>query len=164
MINIQFGTAEDKMEGKQQFKEYRSEDLIVYWNLAHCSHSGKCTGMLPQVFDMKKKPWISMSGAEALEIIKAIDRCPSGALRYELTENSKIDPELAKGPGSRGYQISAQAAVQIRMVKDGPLLVTGPTQILNYEGKTIRECESMVLCRCGKSKNPPFCDGSHMNE
>ena len=97
MINIQFGTAEDKMEGKQQFKEYRSEDLIVYWNLAHCSHSGKCTGMLPQVFDMKKKPWISMSGAEALEIIKAIDRCPSGALRYELTENSKIDPELAKG-------------------------------------------------------------------
>ena len=151
------------MEGKNKFKEYRTEDLIVYWNLAHCSHSAKCTDRLPQVFDISKKPWITMSGADALEIIRTIDRCPSGALRYELPENSRIDPELAKGPGSMGYRISVPAIVHIRMVEDGPLLVEGPTRILNANGDPIRECDSMVLCRCGKSKNPPFCDGSHLD-
>ena len=104
-----------------------------------------------------------MDGAGPLEIIKTIDKCPTGALRYQLTENSKIDPELAKGPGWIGYQVSEPAPVQIRMVKDGPLLVKGPVRILDADGNAIRECESMVLCRCGKTKNPPFCDGSHKN-
>lgn len=149
------------MHEKNQFREYKTEDLIVYWNLSQCSHSGKCTAMLPQVFSPDKRPWICMDSAGPLEIIKAIDQCPTGALRYQLTEHSKIDPELAKGPGWIGYQVSEPALVQIRVVKDGPLLVKGPARIVDSEGNLVRECESMVLCRCGKTKNPPFCDGSH---
>jgi uncharacterized Fe-S cluster protein YjdI len=149
------------LEESKHYIEYKSEDLIVYWNPGHCSHSGRCLSMLPQVFDMNKRPWISIDGADPLEIIKTIDQCPTGALRYRLTENSRIDPDLAKGPGSMDYKVSEPAIVQIRMVKGGPLLVKGPARILDPEGNSIRECESMVLCRCGKTKNPPFCDGSH---
>lgn len=153
------------MSERKQYKEYKTEDLTIFWNPAHCSHSGKCTDLLPQVFDRNRRPWICMEEADSLEIIRVIDKCPSGALRYELTENSKIDPDLAKGPGWMGYRISEPSVVQIRMVKDGPLLVKGPAQILDSEGNIIRECESMVLCRCGRTKNPPFCDGSHrLNE
>lgn len=152
------------MENQKQFKEYKTEDLVIFWNLSHCSHSGKCTDLLPQVFDMHRRPWICMEGADPLEIIRVIDKCPSGALRYELTKNSKIDPDLAKGPGWIGYRVSEPLMVQIRMVKDGPLLVKGPARISDSEGNTIRECESMVLCRCGLTKNPPFCDGSHRKE
>lgn len=152
------------MQEKDYYKEYKTEDLIVYWNPAHCSHSGKCTTALPRVFSPDKRPWVCMDQAGPLEIIRAIDACPTGALRYQLAENSKIDPELAKGPGWIGYQVSEPAIVQIRMVKDGPLLVKGPVRITDPEGNSIRECESMVLCRCGKTKNPPFCDGSHRNQ
>jgi uncharacterized Fe-S cluster protein YjdI len=148
------------MQEKNQYREYKTEDLIVYWDLSQCSHSGKCTAMMPHVFSPDKRPWICLDGADPLEVIKTIDKCPTGALRYQLTENSKIDPELAKGPGWIGYK-GDPAIVQIRMVNDGPLLVKGPVRMLGPDGKTIRECESMVLCRCGKTKNPPFCDGSH---
>ena len=150
-----------KMDKKNYVKEYRTEDLIVYWYPEQCSHSGKCLRMLPQVFRIERKPWITIDGAEAPEIIKAIDICPTGALKYRLTENSKIDPETAKGPGSVDYRVSEPAIVQIRMVKGGPLLVKGPARVMDADGNSIRECESMVLCRCGKTKNPPFCDGSH---
>lgn len=155
-------TSEDaEIKERGRFKEYKTEDLTVYWNLSHCSHSGKCTDLLPEVFDMNKRPWINMDGADPLEIIKTIDKCPSGALRYQLTEHSKIDPSLARGPGCISYRIAEPAMVQIRMVKDGPLLVKGPARILEPDGTVLRECESMVLCRCGLTKNPPFCDGSH---
>lgn len=151
------------MEEKKHYKEYRSKDLIVYWNGLLCSHSGKCIAMLPQVFDMNRRPWIKIEEAEPLEIIKTVDKCPTGALKYRLTEDSAIDPDLAEGPGSMDYKVSEPAIVQIRMVKGGPLLVKGPARVLDHEGNSIRECESMVLCRCGKTKNPPFCDGSHID-
>ena len=146
------------MEG---FKEYKTKDLIIYWKLAYCSHSGKCTSLLPQVFDVDKRPWITADGASPEEIIQTIDKCPSGALRYRLPEGSKVDPEAAKGPGSVDYKAEKPSIVHIRMVEGGPLLVKGPAKITDPGGKVLRECESMVLCRCGLTKNPPFCDGSH---
>ena len=153
----------DEVKRRKKTKEYKSEDLIVYWNLSHCSHAGICTKRLPQVFDMHKRPWINMEGAPAEDIIKTIDACPSGALRYKLTENSKVDPDLAKGPGSIDYKVDREPAVTIRMLRGGPLLVK-VLSILGIEGETLRECDSLVLCRCGKTANPPFCDGAHMHE
>jgi uncharacterized Fe-S cluster protein YjdI len=152
------------MEEKNQYREYKSEDLIVYWNLSLCSHSGKCMALLPQVFSPDKRPWVCMEGAGPQEIINTIDKCPTGALRYQLTENSKIDQEHAKGPGWIGHRVTEPAIVKIRMVKDGPLLVKGPAHVIDPDGNVIRECESMVLCRCGRTKNPPFCDGSHRDQ
>lgn len=151
------------MDGKN-YKEYRTEDLIVYWDLSQCSHSGKCVALMPQVFSPDKRPWVCLEGADPVEIIRTIDKCPTGALRYQLTENSKIDPALAKGPGWIAYKVSEPAIVQIRMVKSGPLLVKGSARIMDPEGNLIRECDSMVLCSCGRSKNRPFCDGSHREE
>lgn len=149
------------MQGKNQYREYRIDDLIVYWNLAECSHSGICITLLPSVFSPNKRPWVCLEGADPLDILRTIDKCPTGALRYQLTENSKLDPDLAKGPGWIGYKVSEPAIVQIRVVNDGPLLVKGPVRLLDHKGNQIKECDSVVLCRCGKTKNPPFCDGSH---
>lgn len=146
------------MEG---YKEYKTKDLIIYWDLSQCSHAGKCTDLLPQVFDVNKRPWITADGAEPEEIIRTIDKCPTGALKYKLTEGSKVEPNLANGPGSVDYKPKDSASVQIRMVTDGPLLVKGPVRIVDPSGTILKECDSMVLCRCGLTKNPPFCDGSH---
>ncbi|MDD2190728.1 MAG: (4Fe-4S)-binding protein [Eubacteriales bacterium] len=152
---------EDKKLNDKNNREYKSDDLIVYWYPSICSHAQKCWRTLPQVFDTKKRPWVTIDGADPLDIIRTVDICPSGALRYALTENSKVDPRLANGPGSMEYTASQAETVNIRVVKDGPLLVKGPARLIDPEGNVLREGDSMVLCRCGKTKNPPFCDGEH---
>ena len=46
--------------------------------------------------------------------------------------------------------------------RDGPLLVRGPFRMLDQDGKEIEvDRGTVALCRCGKSRLRPFCDGSH---
>jgi len=46
--------------------------------------------------------------------------------------------------------------------RDGPLLVRGPFRLVDQDGKEIEvDRETVALCRCGKSRLRPFCDGSH---
>ena len=44
---------------------------------------------------------------------------------------------------------------------DGPLKVEGEIEILAADGTPLRKAVQVLLCRCGKSANKPFCDGSH---
>ena len=62
---------------------------------------------------------------------------------------------------------------RIRILKDGPYLVSGGVPLSEKiivpvgggyrydEGRALPQRESYALCRCGKTKTPPFCDGSH---
>ena len=46
--------------------------------------------------------------------------------------------------------------------RDGPLLVRGPFVLRTQDGEEIRVDRSTVaLCRCGRSRLRPFCDGTH---
>jgi CDGSH-type Zn-finger protein len=46
--------------------------------------------------------------------------------------------------------------------RDGPLIVRGPFRLTDQDGNEISvERETVALCRCGKSKLRPFCDGTH---
>ena len=46
--------------------------------------------------------------------------------------------------------------------RDGPLLVRGPFRLLDQDGNEIEvDRGTVALCRCGKSRLRPFCDGSH---
>ena len=46
--------------------------------------------------------------------------------------------------------------------RDGPLLVRGPFRMLDQDGHEIEvDRDTVALCRCGKSRLRPFCDGSH---
>jgi len=45
--------------------------------------------------------------------------------------------------------------------KNGPIQVTGNFILKSAEGKVIETDDPIFLCRCGASKNKPFCDGSH---
>ena len=56
----------------------------------------------------------------------------------------------------------AEPDVTITPYRDGPLLVRGQFRIQDQEGKEIEPGRDIVaLCRCGKSRMRPFCDGSH---
>jgi CDGSH-type Zn-finger protein len=46
--------------------------------------------------------------------------------------------------------------------RDGPLLVRGPVRIQDQDGaEIVIEREVVALCRCGKSRMRPLCDGTH---
>ena len=52
--------------------------------------------------------------------------------------------------------------VVITPYRDGPLLVRGPFTLRDQDGTVIASDRKVVaLCRCGKSRRRPFCDGTH---
>lgn len=54
--------------------------------------------------------------------------------------------------------------VTIRCRDNGPFLVEGNFTLVDAEGNTFAtnpDKPAIALCRCGASKNNPFCDGSH---
>lgn len=52
--------------------------------------------------------------------------------------------------------------LQITPLRDGPLEVQGSLEICSGTGRTIDRTVSTRLCRCGQSRDKPFCDGSHL--
>jgi CDGSH-type Zn-finger protein len=65
-------------------------------------------------------------------------------------------------PPSANAGISDRDRVSITPYRDGPLLVRGPVQLVDSGGEVIETGRDPVaLCRCGKSRIRPFCDGTH---
>jgi len=126
--------------------DYIGKGVTIHDNRGVCSHVGYCTDNLPSVFLMGKEPWIDPNGAPVADVIRVIKMCPSGALSYSV-EGKKHDT-LDREPG-------------VSLRKDGPYTVVGGIQLEDYDKSTPQSKEHYTLCRCGGSKNKPFCDGTH---
>ncbi|GAB1360555.1 hypothetical protein MASR1M31_23730 [Porphyromonadaceae bacterium] len=50
--------------------------------------------------------------------------------------------------------------VELKVVKNGPLIVKGPVKMVLPDG-SVEETKKVFICRCGKTSNEPYCDGSH---
>ena len=127
-------------------ESYQARRITIHDNRAICAHAGLCSDGLASVFRYQREPWIDPAGAEAEAIIETIRRCPSGALSYSLDGIEGGDP---------------QRAPAITVTKDGPYAVTGAAQLLEQSWAQGASTEHYTLCRCGGSKNKPFCDGTH---
>ena len=92
------------------------------------------------------KPWIDPDGAGIDAIVETIEACPSGALSYTINDEEHRD---------------CDNPVAITLAKDGPYQVTGGIELQGIEFGEGVSREHFTLCRCGASKNKPFCDGSH---
>jgi CDGSH-type Zn-finger protein len=58
--------------------------------------------------------------------------------------------------------MAAATETTITPYRDGPLLVRGPFRLVDQDGAEIEVRRGTVaLCRCGKSRTRPFCDGTH---
>jgi CDGSH-type Zn-finger protein len=126
--------------------DYEGDGITIHDNRGICAHIGRCTDSLPGVWKLGEEPWIDPRGATAEEIAAVASTCPSGALSYSL------------GPVLHRDQDRPPA---VYVSKDGPYFVTGGIELADAPWAEGGSREHYALCRCGESKNKPFCDGSH---
>ena len=125
---------------------YEGREVTIVNNPLLCSVAEYCHRELESVFNMNNQPWINPDG-DTLENIKAvIEKCPSGALSYSI--NGQTQPV-------------SDCEATITIEKNGPLRITGRIELQDAKWGQGASQEHYTLCRCGASKNKPFCDGSH---
>lgn len=119
------------------------------WKPSVCIHSTLCWKGLPGVFDPRESPWVKIDKDTTEKIIEQIQKCPSGALSFYY--NNEMEA-----------QTSVQAETKVEAVPNGPLLIYGNVTIKDSAGNETRKNKVTAFCRCGQSRNKPFCDGSHV--
>jgi len=63
---------------------FSNDDITVTFEPCVCIHAEKCAKELSEVFRTSVIPWINLDAEKSNRIIKQINRCPSGALKYQL--------------------------------------------------------------------------------
>jgi CDGSH-type Zn-finger protein/uncharacterized Fe-S cluster protein YjdI len=129
-------------------RTYETDSIRVHWDSSRCIHTGICLRRLPAVFDTQARPWVDLGGADADAVADAVGRCPTGALRYE-----RLD-------GAEQEQPSRPTIVM--PIENGPLLMVGDLDVRTPDGEQITHENRLTLCRCGMTRNQPFCDNSHL--
>jgi uncharacterized Fe-S cluster protein YjdI/CDGSH-type Zn-finger protein len=127
-------------------KVYRGKDIEVSFDLDQCVHIGECLRGEPNVFQLKRRPWVLPDAGDADAVARVILRCPSGALQFR-----RLD----------GRPEEEHEGTTVTPVLNGPLLVVGRIEVGREDG-TIEVMPRATLCRCGYSNHKPFCDNEHL--
>ena len=90
--------------------------------------------------------------ADTATIMAQIDKCPSGALSY-IKNEAKDNPEQTEN--------RTTTVTNIECLRNGPLIVQGEIVVKKSDGTEEKKIGPIALCRCGTSKNKPYCDGGH---
>ena len=121
-------------------KTYTGQNVSISFDMKRCIHARNCFLKLPQVFDPSRRPWVDPDGASAEEITAMIRTCPSGALAFSKPDAEEVPPGINR----------------VSTLENGPNAFHGNLSV-NGEAMT-----RATICRCGKSKNMPYCDYSHV--
>src|SRR5262249_32357494 len=108
------------------------------------------------VFRVDQEPFVAPSGGRMDEIIRAVRDCPSGALSYAIDGQEQ----------RRHVDWDDQRPPNIEVTKDGPYRITGGVPLAEVADRRLPRNHGAphghyALCRCGHSKNKPFCSGMH---
>jgi len=123
--------------------EYRGEHIVVLNDAKRCIHSRYCVLGRPDVFVPNVQgPWIKPDAVPADTVAAQVALCPSGALLFK-----RIDD---------GAQEQRPGVNTVRVWENGPLAFHAELEVAG-DISSYRA----TLCRCGQSKNKPYCDHSH---
>ena len=120
------------------------KSATIEFNGQLCIHARRCVLSQPAVFKANVEgPWIDpdAASAEALEYVAL--NCPSGAIRVTRHDG---------GPNETNPKVNT-----ISVRENGPLAFNAEIVLSGAPIGT-----RATLCRCGESKNKPYCDGSHV--
>ena len=143
---IGFSSAKDPKRTPDRLDRYEGQSITVLDNRGTCCHFGNCTDCLPQVFHHDGEPFVTADGASADEVEKIVRQCPSGALGF-IRDGVAYEGEARE--------------TEIYVAKNASYYVRGNIDLEGEPMNAGANREHFALCRCGHSKNKPFCDGTH---
>jgi CDGSH-type Zn-finger protein/uncharacterized Fe-S cluster protein YjdI len=119
-------------------------DLTLVYEGKKCIHSRFCVTLGPKVFIANVKgPWINPDAMSTEALTEIAHLCVSGAIRYQRKD---------------GHADETPPPVNLISVREGgPYAIRADIRLDGAPAASYR----YTLCRCGASKNKPFCDGSH---
>lgn len=132
---------------KQVIFRYTGTEIDVEWDERLCIHIGECGYSEGKLFLTGRDPWCQPDLASSSETQDVIQRCPSGALVCKDKQNQCIETAPDKNTLTVSY--------------NGPYFVSGELTIDGAAADMPGVKFRAALCRCGLSKNKPFCDNSH---
>ncbi len=133
---------------RERVYEYPGEEIDVSWNQGLCIHIGECGRSQGDLFVGGRQPWCQPDMIHVDNVAEIVERCPSGALAYQFKDGSVTETPAGENTVVTSYR--------------GPLFVRGDLQIEGASDKKPGVRFRAALCRCGQSKNKPFCDNTHI--
>ena len=126
---------------------YEGKEQSVSWDGRLCIHVGECGRAKGELFEMGREPWCNPDLATQEDAARVVQACPSGALVQLDTDGN---PVLEHAPDNTAH-----------IANDGPVYLSGDLSINGVPDDMPGVKRRAALCRCGASKNKPFCDNSH---
>lgn len=131
----------------KKITDYPGSAADVHWDGRLCIHIGECGRADNELFVGGRKPWCQPDVVSTDDVAEVVSRCPSGALTYERKDG---------GPDE-----SPDEENTVSVMYNGPLYVRGDLEVEGAAPDMSGARFRAALCRCGLSKNKPFCDNSH---
>lgn len=128
--------------------KYTGRNIDVTWDSRLCIHIGECGYSEGELFIGGRDPWCQPDLVDDEYVRDVIKRCPSGALCYQ---------DKASGHNEKPAEYNT-----VQVAYNGPLFLRGDLDIENADDDMQGVDFRAALCRCGQSKNKPFCDNSHL--
>ena len=135
------------MSDETKVFEFKGNKLDVVWDGRLCIHVQECTRAKGVLFESGRDPWAEPDLGEADYVAEIVRRCPTGALTCRRRDGGAGE----KAPGAN----------TVTVANNGPLYVSGMLEIDGAEADMPGVRYRAALCRCGASKNKPFCDNTH---
>ncbi|MCG7994102.1 MAG: CDGSH iron-sulfur domain-containing protein [Candidatus Thiodiazotropha taylori] len=133
--------------GKKQVFRYKGSEIDVTWDERLCIHIGECGYSQGELFVAGRDPWCQPDLSSPAEVEEVVARCPSGSLVCRNKQDQVTETAAAENTVTVSYQ--------------GPYFVTGDLAIEGAPEDMPGVRFRAALCRCGLSKNKPYCDNSH---
>ncbi len=118
-------------------------DIELSFDSARCIHARHCVLQAPTVFKANTPgTWIFPDTLPVESLVAVAEQCPSGAIGYHRLDGR---PDEAAPPVNL-----------LRLRENGPYALHAPLAIAGRA-----DGFRATLCRCGQSRNKPYCDGAH---
>ncbi len=122
---------------------FEGDGAVITDDLSICSKAGYCKDRFTGVWQM-----LAEADPTVRERMKRmVELCPSGRLAW------------AEAAGAPEHEPPYEP--EIAVFRNGPLFVRGGVRVVGANGEPYEIRNRQTLCRCGYSRNKPFCDGSH---
>ena len=131
---------------EESLQVYEKDDIKIVFNLSICAGAGNCVGSFPNIYKTDDKDWIKVDKGSIEELQNSVNACPSSALALFIKDKIYV----------KNFEKS-----KITFSKKSPLNLLGKFVINIDKWPKNANTSKVSLCRCGASKNKPFCDYSH---